>query len=615
MPSPQHLANFSRSLSRRLMRIAVKAARYGYKHGAAGFLRRINFEFQQRYHRHDYEAWMKRQDDCPSLESSHAALAASAYQPLMSFITPVFETAPTVLADMLESVRAQSYPHWEICLAVGGASHPGIRGVLERYTARDPRIRVQYLTENRGISGNSNEALAMAQGEYIVLLDHDDLVAPELLAEAVSLLQEQPNADVIYYDEDKVSADGARRHSPYFKPHTWSPEYLLSENYLMHSIVRYRLAKDVGGFDSRMDGAQDWDLLFRCAERSEQIHHIPKVLYHGRQVPASTSTMATNKVGVTEAQIRSVAAHIRRTGIAGADVSLPPTGGRMRVQWNPAPAKVSIIIPSKDNAHVLRRCLISILNKTAYTDYEIIIVDSGSQEMETFALYRKMQDNPRVRVIPFEKPFNYSAANNFGACHADGDILLFLNNDMEVLEPDWLTEMVRWTERPGIGVVGAMLLFPNRTIQHAGVVMSLFGLCSHICLGAPENFFGCYGSVGAYRNFMAVTGACQMMRRAIFDEIGGYNEQYELVFSDVQICLDAVERGYRVMLTPFARLMHHEGKTRSGHIPTHDIAVAERTMSPALQRSDPYFNPNLSRWSHIPRVALHEDESRERLAA
>jgi GT2 family glycosyltransferase len=514
--------------------------------------------------------------------------------PLISFITPVYNPDPEVLRETIESVLAQTYPRWELCLADGNSTRAGVKEVLDAYAHKDSRIRVNHLPENRGISGNSNEAMQMSRGEFLALLDHDDLLSPAMLYEVVKKLNEKPDADIIYFDEDKKTGDGKERLAPIFKPHTWSPDHLLATNYLMHSVIRRSLVFAAGGFDSAMDGAQDWDLLLRCVEQTDRIYHVPQVLYHWRQVENSAALSTTTKPWAFKAQALCVAAHLKRIGIETPRVTSPEIG-RVRVIWPMSTAKVSIIIPTKDKPELLRACLSSLLKYTTYPNYEIILVDTGSTQRETLRYYEELQAEPNVRLVEYpHAPFNFSATNNFGAGFATGDMLLFLNNDTEVLNADWLEEMAGWMERPGVGVVGAKLIRPDETIQHAGVVIGLGGHASHVFDGCSKQYYSIFGSPDWYRNYQAVTGACLMIRRELFATVGGFDEAYLIGYSDTTLCLAAIEQGYRVVYTPFACLLHHEGGSRGYYLPPSDVLRAYGEMQPAIEAGDPYFNPNLS---------------------
>lgn len=525
------------------------------------------------------------------------------YQPLISILTPVFNPPPDVLQDTLESVRAQTYPNWELCLADGASDRPGVRQVLDDFARRDPRIKVVHLPTNQGIAANSNQALKMAQGEYLSLLDHDDLLAPDYLYQVVHRLNQDPSADIIYYDEDKISADGRERNAPWFKPGALSPDLLLSTNYLMHSVIRRSLLLEVGEFDPTVDGAQDWDLSLRLIEKQPRIVHIPRIFYHWRQVPGSAASDANAKPWAFAAQARCLQKHLARLGLHGASVDFPSLG-LVHIRWPVSGRKVSIIIPTKDKVHLLRACLSSIFAKTSYPNYEIILVDNGSIEPETLAYYQSLAGEKRLTLLHYPHPFNFHAINNFASRHANGEILVFLNNDTEILNPEWLEELVGWAERPEIGIVGAKLIRPDGTIQHAGLVIGLAGHGSHVFDGARGPLYGPFGSTEWYRNYQAVTGACMAIRRQVFEQLHGFDELYRVGYGDIDLCLRAVQAGYRVVYNPFACLLHHEGATRRLSQPPSDVLRASISMYPRVQAGDPFFNPNLSTLQRIPSLPL-----------
>lgn len=554
--------------------------------------------------RDPYQAWIAAHEpDERALACQREAARSFAYQPLISFIVPVYNPPSSVLRDTIESVRAQTYANWELCLANSNSQRHGVQDVLSEFAARDGRVRVKGLERNLGIAGNSNAALDMARGEFIALLDHDDLLAPNMLFEVVQLLNDprDADADIIYFDEDKLSADGAQRRDPMFKPHRWSPELMLSANCLMHAVVRRQLIREAGGFDPQTDGVQDWDLLLRCSERTDKIVHIAKVLYHWRQLPNSAATTTAVKPWAIELQPKVIANHLRRIGLNDVSYRLIAPG-RFHFTWPTRNSKVSIIIATKDQYELLRACLESLFARTAYANYEVILVDTGSTDERVLHYYDELSKRqPCVHVVHFREPFNYAAANNLGAQQATGDLLLFLNNDVEILEAGWLAELVRWAERSDIGAVGAQLLYPDGRVQHAGVVVGL----GHIFNDAAEDYVSSFfGAPYWYRNYTAVTGACLMLRHAVFGQVGGFNESFALAFGDVDLCIRIVNKGYRNVYTPYARLRHHEGATRANYVPEPDHEAARQYLRDILEGGDPYFNPNLSLSNGVPSLTV-----------
>jgi GT2 family glycosyltransferase len=557
----------------------------------------------------DYTAWFLRQRAKPSQLKQQRKLAEQfTLRPLISFVVPVYNPEPDVLRDTIASVQAQSYDNWELCFADGNSTAPKVRDVLRRSAEQDPRIHVTFLDKNMGISGNSNEALRMARGEFVALLDHDDLVEPDLLYHAVEALNKAPHADIVYFDEDRASADGKRYEQPLLKP-DWSPELLLSNPFPMHSIIRRRLMIDIDGFDSAADGTQDWDLFLRLSERTGNFVHIPRVLYHWRMVAGSAAASPEAKPYVWERQRLAIQRHMQRLGHADAHAFFAAPG-ILRVVWEPQPAHVSIIIPTRDKVSLLRRCLASILARTSYKDYDIVLVDTGSTEQTTEKYYTSLARDKRITIARYEGEFNYSRVCNYGAKHATGDMLLFLNNDVEVLDKDWLDELVRWASVPEVGVVGAKLVYSDGRIQHAGVIVGMGGVAGHLFYGCHDNSVTLFGSVDWYRNYSAVTGALHMMRRDVFEAVGGYDEAYDISYSDVALCFQATKLGYRVLYDPFVRLIHYESQTRDRAPSLHDTSLAGARLMSMIEAGDPFYNPNLSYFTSTPTLTSANEVSR-----
>ena len=557
-----------------------------------------------------YTRWVEETALTPLLrESQRLQSSRFPYRPLISIIVPVYNPSPAVLKETLSAISAQTYPFWEAWLVDGGSTVPGITQVLEEHAAGDPRLRVRSLGENRGISGNINAVREDCTGDFVAVVDHDDLVAEDWLFEAARRLNERPDSEIIYYDEDKVTADGKTRHSPWFKPSAWSPDLLLSTNVLMHGIFRRSLLDELGWFDPALSGAQDWDLALRCASRHRAVAHIPRVLYHWRQVPGSAAENANAKPWAFEAQKRALERHLQALNQDGATVEFPSLG-LVRVRWPVGEKMVSIIIPTKDKVELLRPCLNTLLTRTRYPRYEILLLDTGSTQQETANYYKELKAESRIRIIDFPGPFNYHRVNNAGVRSARGELLLFLNNDTEILDPDWLAEMAGWAQRPEIGAVGAKLFRPDGTLQHAGVIMGLLGHGSHIFDHGTDGRYTFYGSTEWYRNYLAVTGACLMMRREVFEELGGFDVAYEVGYGDFEICLRAYQKGYRIVYTPFARLLHREGGSRGFDLPLGDVLRASLQMYPVIHTGDPFFNPNLSYLHHEPTLKENGEENR-----
>jgi GT2 family glycosyltransferase len=537
-----------------------------------------------------YQAWFEKHrvkaEDVPVLRKEAQEFA---YQPCISIVTPVFNTPVKWLEECVESVRAQIYEKWELLLVDDNSTDPDLLKFLPEIAARDSRIVVAKVDKERGISAASNRGLELATGDWIGFLDHDDLLEPDALSEHVKWLQSHPDADLIYSDEDKLTEQGLD--APIFKP-DWSPDYFLSCNYICHfTIIRRAVLESVGGFRSKFDGAQDYDLFLRISERSTRIDHIPRVLYHWRRSPGSTADNIRRKPGSLETGRLALGAHLERSG----------ERGHVTVDWRThaywikrelvEAKKISIIIPLRDRVDLLARCLDSLTKKTNYTPYEIVIVDNDSEAEETQAYLAGLKH----RVLRYSGPFNYSAINNFAVEQTDSPWLLFLNNDTEVIEADWLTIMAEHVQRPEVGAVGPRLLYPDDTVQHGGIVVGVGGIAEHAFRGFPAEAPGVCRQLQVTRNYSAVTGACLLTRRDVFHKVHGFDEErLPVTFSDVDLCLKIRRAGYLIVYSPFAKLYHHESGTRRKSVEPLETEVMRERWAGVLA-SDPYYNPNLSR--------------------
>jgi len=555
-----------------------------------------------------YEDWIQENEPSPQeLQQQIESGRALSYRPLLSIVVPVYRVKRQYLEECIRSVLAQTYEDWELCIADGCPEAKDNRAFLTRIASEDSRVKLTLLDENRGISGNSNAALATATGEFVVLLDHDDVLPPFALYDVVKYLSADRNLDVIYSDHDYID-ETSRRLEPLFKP-DWSPELMLSANYITHlTVIRRGLFEQVGGFDTSVDSAQDWDFFFRVVRTTQRIAHIPKVLYHWRKHVSSTALNAVMHPSTIQAQLHSIQRHLKTLGWAAQPEM--DKDYRVHIRWlEGRKGKISIIIPSKDKVEFLSRCIQTLFETTAGEDLEILIVDNGSTEAATIDYYRTLANDSRICVLSFNKLFNYSAMNNFGAAYASGDYLLFLNNDIEAINSEWLQELIGWIQVKEIGAVGAKLLRPDGTIQHAGAVVGFGGFAGHPFADAAENNSGIFGSTDWYRNYLAVTGACMAMRREVFEEIGGFDESFISCGSDVEICLRLRAAGYRIVYNPFARLLHHECATRKGAVPEQDFFTSFRHYREFLAHGDPYWNPNLSPWKSSPALRGRREQT------
>jgi GT2 family glycosyltransferase len=549
-----------------------------------------------------YQLWIASNEPREeSLDDYRQEALSFKYRPKISLITLVGNTDRQGFKPIIESVLNQVYDNWELCLAVGGATQPQVRESLESYARKDPKIKIKLLPQNQGTEVNYNEALALATGEFIGLLGHEDELASFALYECVRLLNQRPQADMIYSDEDGIT-DKGKRFAPFFKP-DWSPDMLLSYPYTGNlGIYRKIIMDEIGGFRADYNASQDYDMVLRFVEKTSEIYHIPKVLYHRRDVPESAASRVEPSTG--RLAQKAIEDHLARNGIKGEVVDgLWPGSYRVKRQIAGNPL-VSIIIPSKDNADILRTCVSSVINRTNDANYEILLVDNGSTDPKTLDYYRELEGNPRVRVLHDDRPFNFSALNNDAVSQANGEYILFLNNDTEVISPDWLSAMLEHVQRKEVGAVGAKLLFPNGTIQHCGVILGLpfegYRIAGHAYYGYPDQP-GYMGRINIIGDYSAVTAACMLLRKQVFEEVGGLDENLALAFNDVDLCLKIREAGYLIVYTPYARLYHHASRSR-GYEDTpekqrrylKEIRYMRDRWGDVIDRGDPYYNQNLT---------------------
>ena len=523
------------------------------------------------------------------------------YKPLMSIVVPMYQTPEKYLAELIDSIVAQTYSNWELCLA-DGSSDDTLGQFIKRKYGNDSRIKYSHLKDNLGISDNTNAAIAMASGDYIVLSDHDDTLAPNAMYECVAAINKDPDIDVLYTDEDKISMDSKEYFEPVFKP-DFNLDLLCSVNYICHLFIFKRSLYDkVGGFNKEYDGAQDHDLILRYCEAAANIYHVPKALYHWRSHAASTAMSAESKLYAFDAGAKAVQAHYDRLNIP-ASVEQDTFYGCYRTvyNWGKEPL-VSIIIPNKDHTDDLDKCIKSIDAKSTYKNIEYIIVENNSTEPETFQYYKSIEGRPDVKIVTYETPgFNFSAINNLGAKAASGEMFLLLNNDTEIINENCIKEMVDVCLRPDVGICGALLYYPDNTVQHAGVVMGIGGIAGHTFVGLERSEPGYMFRAVTTQDLSAVTAACLMVRRNVFEEVGGLTEELAVAFNDVDFCMKVRDKGYLVVYNPHAELYHYESKSR-GYEDTgekvarfnSEVEKLEKLWPDILEKGDPYYNPNLS---------------------
>lgn len=552
-----------------------------------------------------YRAWLERNDQFDNAARGRLAARchALATPPRISILMPTWETAEPWLRAAIESVRQQVYPHWQLCVADDASVAPHVRRILEEYSRVDPRIVHVVRSERGHISAATNRALELADGDWITFLDHDDELHPAALACLALEISAHPETELIYTDEDKVDEAG-KRSSPYFKP-DWNPELIIGQNFVCH-LAAYPAARlrALGGLRVGFEGCQDWDLVLRAtgAGSDARVRHIPRVLYHWRMLPESTARDHGAKDYVIAAGERTLREHFARTGLPATKLVVNASG-HWRASYplpDPAPL-ISIVIPTRNQLEHLQRCIDSLRTRTDYPHYEIVVVDNQSDDPTTREKLAEWERAGAVRVLPYDAPFNYAALHNFAVPQCRGELICLLNNDTEVISPGWLRELAGHAVRPSVGAVGAMLLYPDDTIQHAGIFVGIGGVAEHPFQREPRDCRGQMSRLHVAQNVSAVTGACLMVRAALFAEAGGLDEKnLAVAYNDVDFCLRMVELGYRNVWTPFAVLYHHESVSR-GYEDTPEKVARFRGEHEFMRRRweeqlarDPAYNPNLT---------------------
>lgn len=591
----------------------VKGLRYLKHYGFKEFLIRLqermeeeNIPYEQWYERHKAtEEQLKKQKEIVKKWNE---------KPLISIVVPCYQTPEKFLLALIESVKNQTYDNWQLCLADGSRDDEVSKVVFDMQN-KDSRICYKHLEENLGIAENTNAAIAMAKGDCIAFLDHDDLLAPDALFEVVARIIQ--GCDMVYTDEDKVEMDGNTHFQPHLKP-DFNVDLLRSNNYITHFlVVKKSIVEKVGGIRKDFDGAQDYDFILRCSEIAQNIGHVPRILYHWRCHQASTADNPFSKQYAVDAGKRAIEEHLRRTGDAGT-VTAKKDMGFYSVQYKVKDEPlVSIIIPSKDEVESLKKCLASI-EKSSYTNYEVIVVENNSNE-STFEFYREIaSDNgnggcyegtlasgQRLCIAVWKDGFNYSKLNNFGATYAKGEYFVLLNNDIEIISEDWLEEMLANSQRKNVGIVGAKLYYPDDTIQHAGVVVGIGGnargIADNMFVGMQRSRSGYMHKASIQLNYSAVTAACLMVKSEVYKEVSGFEETLAVAFNDVDFCLKVREKGYLVVYNPKVEAYHYESKSRGAEDSPEKIARFQKEIEymrnhwiHILKNGDPYYNPNFS---------------------
>lgn len=517
-----------------------------------------------------------------------------------SIVVPLYNTPIKFLGQMIDSVIMQTYTNWQLCLADGSDDEHSYVGEYVKSIA-DKRICYKKLEKNLGIADNTNKCIALADGDYIALFDHDDLLHPSALFEMMKVICEK-NADFIYTDEVTFIGKPNNITIYNFKP-DYSPDTLRSYNYICHfTAFSKSLIDSVGGFNKEYDGSQDYDLILRLTERAKNIVHIPKALYFWRSHKASVASDVSAKPYVIDSAKRALSAHIERLGLVGrVEDAIVPTTYKIQYDIIGEPL-ISIIIPNKDHIEDLEKCLSSVYGKSTYKNFEVIVAENNSIEPKTFEYYKILESKyNNLKVVTWKREFNYSAINNFAAKTTRGEYVLLLNNDIEVITPDWIEQMLMFAQRSDVGAVGAKLYYDDNTVQHAGVIVGLGGVAGHAHKGFAYDDPGYMARASIVQNFSACTAACLLVRKDVYNEVGGLDEEYAVAFNDIDFCMKIRDAGYLIVFTPFAECYHYEYKSR-GHEDTpekrarfnSEIFRFQELWGPQIKAGDPYYNPNLS---------------------
>ncbi len=593
---PSKLKNCLAVLKRNLNKTYAHFKRFGLTYTLGRIKAKLFQEGDQTYNK-----WLQKHlPDKETLEQQKKHRFPK--EPKISMVVPLYKTPKKYLYGLVNSLKAQTYANWELCLSDGSGKESPIAGILKKLEKSDPRIKVIYNQEQLRISENTNRALAVAGGDFIGFADHDDLLAPHALYECVKLFNKHPDMQAVYSDEDKVDATGKKFFQPHFKP-DFNKDLLHSTNYFCHLfVVKKNVLDKVGMLNAEFDGAQDYDFVLRCSEVTDKIYHIPKILYHWRAHEESTAENPESKMYAFEAGARAIQAHYHRIGWNNTKVTQTQCLGVYRTHYTLKDQPlVSIIIPNKDHIEDLKKCLDSI-ERCSYENYEVLVVENNSDQKETFDYYQSIDGkNGKIRVLYWKDKFNYSAINNFGASQAKGAYFLFLNNDTEIINPECIEELLGFCMREDVGAVGARLYFEDGTIQHAGVVVGLGGIAGHIFSNTPHDQVGYFARVITQQDYSAVTAACVMVGREEFERIDGFDTQLEVAFNDIDLCLRIRELGKLIVYNPYAELFHYESKSRGMDNTqekmerfNNETMFFEQRWKQILAAGDPYYNRNFA---------------------
>ena len=573
---------------------------YLRKEGVSATFNRIRVKLFHKKDTFTYERWLKDNQITKS-ELEEQRKETFSYEPKFSIVVPLYMTKESYLRALIESVANQTYANWELCFADGSGEGSPLEKIIKEYQKRGLDIQYEILAENKGISENTNAAIKMATGDYIVLADHDDIVAENALYECAKAINADKNIDVLYSDEDKIDMAGKKYFDPNFKPDL-NMDLLCSMNYICHLfVVKKTIIDKIGMLRSEFDGAQDHDFILRCVEAAQSVYHIPKVLYHWRCHINSTAANPESKLYAFEAGRKAVEEHYKRIGVP-AKVEHSSFYGMFHTKfcWEEQPL-ISILIPNKDHIEDLKKCMESIEQKSTYRNFEFVVIENNSTEEETFAYYKEIAKKENVQVVYYKGGFNFSKINNFGAKYAKGEYLLLLNNDTEIITPECLQELLGYCMREDVGIVGAKLCYDDDTIQHAGVVIGFGGMAGHAFIESSRFDTGYMGRIMCAQDYSAVTAACMMTKKSVYNAVGGLTEALEVAFNDIDYCLKVRELGKLVVYNPYAELYHYESKSRGMEdtpekVERFNSEVAKfcERWEDILQKGDPYYNPNLT---------------------
>lgn len=573
----------------------VKKLKYVFNQAFIGDITMLDFLGYDSWHKTFYGITPEKREQLAE------KVASFPNSPFISVLFPTFNSNPNWLKQAIESVQKQVYPNWELCIADDASTNKQTIELLKEFSKKDSRIKVCYRQKNGHISEASNTALEMAEGEFIALLDHDDLLTEDALFWVVHALNKNRNAALIYSDENKIDESGKLK-EPYFKC-DWNYHLFLSQNMVSHlGVYKTSIVREIGGFRKGFEGSQDYDLALRFIEKidEKQIVHIPRVLYHWRIHKQSTAVNAQSKPYAVKAGQKAIAAHLERKNVRAEVAILPINLYRVKYSLPNLLPLVSIIIPTRDNAKILKKCVESIVRKTAYNNFEIIVVDNNSLAPETLHYFRELKNEKKASVLSDNREFNFSAINNRASQLAKGGFLLFLNDDTEIIHKEWLTEMIRIAVQEKVGVVGAKLWYPNQTLQHGGIILGINGIAGHSHKYFDKLNQGYLGRANLIQEFSAVTGACLLVKKEIFDLVGGFDEKLAVAYNDIDLCLKMKKLGYKIVWTPYAELFHYESCSRGDDFLTEKLGRLKNEGEYLFQKwgeiiqNDPAYSPNLT---------------------